>query len=116
MEVTWPFLRFICCCLIKRRKPNFNGALKRSLRKKLEFHYPKSEKRAEDDPFLLLGYGMNSYLTIMLELTMLTLLISIVTVPLMLSFASFDALAGMPNYDWNQYTLGNIGGSDAFCT
>ena len=116
VEVTWPFLKFICCCLIKRRKPFFNGTLKRSLRKKLEFHYPKSEKRAEDDPFLLLGYGMNSYLTIMLELTMLTLLISVVTIPLMMTFASFDGLKNQPNYSWNQYTLGNIGGSDAFCT
>lgn len=116
VDITWPFLRFICCCLLKRRKPKFNGALKRSLRKKLEFHYPKSEKRAEDDPFLLLGYGMNSYLTVMLELTWLTGLISLVTIPLMMTFASFEGLKNLPGYEWNQYTLGNIGGSDAFCT
>ena len=66
VEVTWPFLKFICCCLLKRRKPNFQNRLKKSLRQKLDFHYPKSEIRAEEDPFLLLGYGMNSYLTIML--------------------------------------------------
>ena len=102
--------------MLKRRKPNFNNRLKKSLRKKLDFHYPKSELRAEEDPFLLLGYGMNSYLIIMLELTVLTGLISLVTIPLMLTFSSFNALETMPGYDWNQYTLGNIGGSDAFCT
>lgn len=115
VDVTWPFLKCLCCCLLKRRKPKFNGALKRSLRRKLEFSYPKAELRIEENPFLLLGYGMNSYLSIMLELMVLTGIISLVTIPLMMTFASFNALQSMPGYDWNQYTLGNIGGSDAFC-
>lgn len=82
----------------------------------MKFHYPKAELRAEEDPFLLLGYGMNSYLTIMLELTVLTFLISLVTIPLMLTFSTFNALSDFPGYSWNQYTLGNIGGSNAYCT
>ena len=101
VEVTWPFLKFICCCLIRRRRPNFNGALKRSLRRKLDFSYPKAELRIEENPFLLLGYGMNSYLTVMVELMVLTGLISLVTIPLMLTFASFNALEAQPGYDWN---------------
>lgn len=41
--------------------------------------------------------------------------IMIVTVPLMLIYSSHDALAQMPGYSFNQYTLGNFGGSDALC-
>lgn len=115
VEVTWPFLKFICCCFLRNRKPSFMGALKRSLRRKLEVSYPKSELRAEQNPFLLLGYGMNSYLQVMLELMVMTGLISLVTIPLMMTFASFNALEASPGYDYNQFTLGNIGGSDAFC-
>ena len=64
MRVTWPFLRFLCCCFLKKRKPSFNGALKRAIRRKLELSVPKSDLRLEEDPFLHLGYGMNSYLEI----------------------------------------------------
>ena len=42
-------------------------------------------------------------------------LISVVTIPLMLSLSSYETLAQYPGYEWNQYTLGNIGGSDSFC-
>jgi hypothetical protein len=42
-------------------------------------------------------------------------LISLVTIPLMLTFSSYKALDVYPGYSWNQYTLGNIGGADAFC-
>ena len=48
--------------------------------------------RAEENPFLLLGYGMNSYLQVMIELMVLTGLICLVTIPLMMTFASFNAL------------------------
>ena len=84
VEVTWPFLKYICCCLISKRKKTFNGALKRSIRRKLELTVPKSDLRIEEDPFLLLGYGMNSYLQVMIQLMIITGLISLVTIPLML--------------------------------
>ncbi len=51
----------------------------------------------------------------MVELMCLSGLISIVTIPLMMTFASGGALANYAGYDWNQYTLGNIGGADSWC-
>ena len=41
IEVVWPFLKYICCCLIKKRKKPFSLSLKHSLRKKLDFHVSK---------------------------------------------------------------------------
>ena len=46
---------------MKKRKKSFEGALKRAIRRKLELTVPKSDLLVEEDPFLLLGYGMNSY-------------------------------------------------------
>ena len=61
--VVWPFLRYFCCCLIKERKKPFSLSLKYSLRKKLEFHVSKkADKRLLNDPFESLGYGIHSYL------------------------------------------------------
>jgi hypothetical protein len=52
----------------------------------------------------------------MVELMILAGLISLVTIPLMLTFSSYSALESSPGYFWNQYTLGNIGGADAYCS
>ena len=114
-RVTWPFIKYICCCFLKKTTPSFNGALKRAIRRKLELSVPKSDLRLEEDPFLHLGYGMNSYLEIIKELMIMFALISVVSVPLMLSFAKLDTLDNYPEFRMNKYTLGNIGGSDVFC-
>lgn len=115
IDVTWPFLKYICCCLLPKRKPNFKFALKRAIRRKLEMKVPKSDIEIEANPFLQLGYGMNSYLDIIVELMCMAALCSIVSVPLMMAFSSFSALEKLPGYSMNMYTLGNIGGADAFC-
>jgi len=115
MRVTWPCLKFMCCCFLKKKKKSFNLALKRAIRRKLNLAVPKSDQLIEDDPFLLLGYGMNSYFQVMVELMWMVGIITLVLAPIMMTFASFDALATFPGYDFNQYTLGNIGGSSAVC-
>lgn len=60
-RVTWPFLKYTCCCFLKPRKKSFKLALKHSIRRRLEMKIPSSDQRIEENPFLLLGYGMNSY-------------------------------------------------------
>ena len=114
--MTWPFIKYLCFCCLPKRKKSFDLALKRAIRRKLEITVPKSDQRIEDDPFLLLGYGMNSYFEIMVQLMIMVGLISLVTIPLMMTLSSFGALEQFPGYNFNQYTLGNIGGSDIFCS
>ena len=58
----WPFIEWICCCCLGKRKKRFRLALKRSLRTKLELNREKSYNALKDDPFLTLGYGVYSYL------------------------------------------------------
>ena len=47
IEVTWPFLKWICCCIYNKRKPNFKFGLKRALRRKLELKVCKSDIEIE---------------------------------------------------------------------
>jgi len=75
----------------------------------------KNDARIDEDPFLLLGYGMNSYFAVVVQLLIMVGLITCVTIPLMLIYSSYDDLAGVLGYDFNQYTLGNMGGAVAFC-
>lgn len=111
LEIVWPFWKWIFGCCMKKRVRKFKLGLKRALRSKLELKVPKSDLLIEKDPYLLLGYGMNSYFEVMLQLMWLCCLICIVTVPLSLVYAQGGGFTGM-----NAYTLGSLGGADVYCT
>ena len=96
---------------MEKRKRSFKLGLKRAIRHSLDIKVPKSDLRIEENPYLLLGYGMNSYFTIMLQLMLLCMIICVVTVPLSLVYAQGGEFTGM-----NAYTLGNLGGSSVYCT
>ena len=50
---------------MRKRKKNFDFALKRSLRKRLVLKISKVDQQLEDDPYLALGFGFNSYFEVM---------------------------------------------------
>ena len=52
----------------------------------------------------------------MIELMVMVGLISLVTIPIMYFYSTFGALGVYPGYEYNMYSLGNIGGASAFCT
>ena len=68
------------------------AGLKSALRRKLEMKVPRSAQKIEDDPFILLGYGLNSYFSVVVQLMVMMGLIMLVSVPLMLIYASCDDL------------------------
>ena len=111
----WPFMKYCCCCLLKKRKKSFMMGLKNSLRRKMEIPVPKSDMRIQEDPFLQLGYGMNSYFQVVIELLIMVLIIMGVTTVIMLIYGSHDGLEGKSGYEFNAYSLGNMGGSSALC-
>jgi hypothetical protein len=100
----------MCCCLLPKRKRTFKLGLKRALRRKLELKVPKSDLQLEENPFLLLGYGMNSYLKIMVQLTVMCFMICFITVPLMMTYSNG---AGLPGY--GLYSMGSLGGAETMC-
>ena len=89
--------------------------LKRALRAKMNMTVPKSDLMLEEDPFLMLGFGLNSYFQVVIQLLVMVCFITLFILPLLWIFSSYDNLAALPGYDFNQYTLGNMGGADAYC-
>ena len=59
----------------------------------MDLKISKSDERIEQDPYLLLGYGMNSYFEIMLSLMCMMLIVAMFAIPLMVRFSQFSALA-----------------------
>ena len=61
MRQVWPCAQYCCCCCLSKKRRSFKQGLKRSLRLKLSVPNLKSDAILENDPYLLLGYGINSY-------------------------------------------------------
>ena len=93
LRKVWPFLDYICCCILPKRKKRFDLALKKSLRRQLGLPVLKNDAKLEADPFLILGYGMNAYLDIMVMLMKMMGFISLVVLPIIFKQSSFGALS-----------------------
>lgn len=95
IQTVWPFTKYICCCLLKKnQKSSFKHALKKSIRLKIGIEPSKGDRIIEKNPYLLLGYGINSYFATMVQLFKMMLLISSLAIPLMLYFATFSGTKG----------------------
>ena len=114
MLQVWPWLRYVFCCL-KKQKTSFLSGLKHSLRHKLGIKVSKSDRNLEEDPYLRLGYGLNAFFNLLCHLLLLILLCSLITVPLLMIFARFDALENKQGYLSAQFSLGNLGGANVIC-
>ena len=79
----------------------------------MDLKVSNSDLRLEKDPYLKLGYGMNSYFEIMLNLMCLMFIASLFAVPLMMRFAEFSALKTVTGLQI--YSIGNMGGSESLC-
>jgi hypothetical protein len=111
LRVVWPFVETFFGMCLPKRKTSFKVGLKKAIRNKIGLKVPKSDARVDNDPYLLLGYGMNSYFQIMIQLMWLCILICIVAIPLMSIYATGTQFEGL-----NAYSLGNLGGSSVSCT
>lgn len=111
-----PALSFLRKC--RKRKPDFKHALRKTLLEEMNIKMPKSESQIIDDPFLILGYGVNAYFDIMLSLVYLCLTITLFCVPMYYYYTSNDqqalktttTLMGLA-----KTTLGNFGGATVIC-
>lgn len=65
-----------------KSKPTFDFQLRSVLLDEMSIKMPKSDKVIEEDPFLLLGFGVNSYFDIMLDLMKMNFLITLFLIPM----------------------------------
>ena len=99
-----------------KKTRSFKRALKRSIRKKLDIPVEKQDLVIEKDPYLLLGYGINSYLNVMLQLLAMMLIISCLAIPLAVFFSTHSGTKGQVLHYFSQFSFGNLGGSSTYCT
>jgi hypothetical protein len=69
-------------------KPEFNAQLRIAMLKELGLKLPKTEKKVNNNPFLLLGYGVNSYFEILEQLMKMFAFVSIFFIPVMAIYKS----------------------------
>ena len=50
----------------KNKKPNFVHSLREAILKEMNLPMPENDKELVEDPFLLLGYGINSFFDLMM--------------------------------------------------
>ena len=78
---------------------------------------PKSDSQIVEEPFLLLGYGVNAFFEIQYSLAFMCLAITAFLLPAYIIYSqSVQAgaleLESIPwKYGLNQFTLGNLGGA-----
>jgi len=119
----------VCGCLVKKK--NFRDAMRVAIIEELRENMepmkgagpfiPKNEEHADGYPFLIAGYGVNSFFDIMKRLSILFLVITCVVFPVMACYNSNgeQGIVGLENVSWktklNKVSLGNMGGSETQC-
>ena len=104
----------------KPRKPDFRYALRKTLLEEMQIRLPKSETQLINEPFLRLGYGVNSYFDIMLSIFYMFTFISVVCIPMFRNY-SINEAEGMLDLQTGfaltlgKFSLGNMGGSNVQC-
>jgi len=108
------------CCKCCKKPPNFRHALRKTLMAEMKMKVPKSEDELIEDPFLILGYGINAYFDMMRELSNMFIAITIFFIPVYGWYKGNEAGA-LERQSFNpferlqSFTLGNMGGAQTVC-
>lgn len=108
---------FKCCC---KKKPNFRHALRKSLMAEMHMKVPKTEDEIMENPFLILGYGINAYFDVMRELSNMFIAITIFFIPVYSwykgnSAHALETTSLNPFQRLQSLTLGNMGSAQVVC-
>ena len=81
---------------------------------------PNSETELIENPFLILGYGINAYFDMMLQLCEMFLIITVFFIPVYIWYAGNreGALSSKEMNPFKQlrvFTMGNLGGASTIC-
>lgn len=113
-----------CCApvfkLCKAKKPNFRHALRKAIMSEMHMKVPKSEDELIENPFLILGYGINAYFDMMRELCNMFMTITVFFLPVFMWYKGNKANALVsesfnPMTQLQAYTIGNMGGAQVVC-
>ena len=74
------------CFKQKNKTSEFKYALRQVLLQELKFKVPRSEDEIFDDPYVILGYGVNAYYDILFSLCIMFACITIFCIPIYLTY------------------------------
>ena len=86
------------CSWLPHKKKDLTFALRKAIHKELGIKMPKGESKIENNPFLMLGFGMNAFLEMKLVLMYMFLCITIFLIPVYIIYG-FNPDKGMINMD-----------------
>lgn len=74
-----------------------------SMLREMDIKRPESEDDLLEDPFLYLGYGVNSYFRVMLSFFWMFVMVTLFYIPVFMALSSYSAksLFGLPGYGIN---------------
>ena len=103
-------------CFKSKKKP-FKHKLQQTMLAELGIKMPKSEETVQEDPYLILGYGVNAFFVILLSLCSMFCCISLFAIPIYYSSKSMgqDSYRDDKTHPISQFLLGNMGGATMFC-
>ena len=93
--------------------------MKLALLSELDLPLPENDEEIEEDPYLLLGYGLNAYFDVLMSAVGMFIVLTVASMPLYYYYsnngvnelAAQGGLSGMVA----QFSLGNLGGARALC-
>lgn len=93
--------------------------MKLALLSELDLPLPENDEEIEEDPYLLLGYGLNAYFDVLMSAVWMFVVLTVASMPLYYYYsnngvnelAAQGGLGGMIA----QFSLGNLGGARALC-
>ena len=77
---------------------------------------PDSEQNLGHNPYILCGFGVNSYFDILNYMSIMMICVTIFTIPLFHIYSSERAFAHEKSYPISKFFMGNLGASNIFCS
>lgn len=68
-----------------------------------------------DEPYIVLGYGVNAYYQILASLAKMFFWIFVFTIPLLVIYGGGRYYEGYPSFPISRFFIGNFGGSSMMC-
>lgn len=69
----------------------------------------------DSDPYMNLGFGMVAYFRMLSSFIIVFFIFSLISIPAIGIFSSYNGLADLSNYSKTKYSLGNLGFSENIC-
>ena len=66
--------------------------------KEMEIEMPLSDQQINEEPFLILGYGVNSYFDLLSYMSILMVMLTIFSIPILKIYSGHSAFAEHDNY------------------